>query len=112
MQTLFIEDKRLGIALPKLNKSWELYTIEEQGEILAFWEKQRAKIPDRIKELEKVVSRKTNDMLLENDANKMIDLNNEIVHLASVINDLNIWFRTEPVLTGNEKEDSLKRKHL
>ncbi|MCD8510449.1 MAG: hypothetical protein LRY73_11675 [Bacillus sp. (in: Bacteria)] len=102
MTELFQEDKRLGIALPDLNEPWEKFTLQEQTKILSYWEKQRSKIPDRIKELEKEVKVKTRNMLVENDEKKMIQLNNEIVYLASIINDLNIWFRIEPAITGKE----------
>lgn len=109
MTELFSEDKRLGISLSKLDKPWDKFTHQEQTKILSYWEKQRSKIPDRIKDLEKEVKVKTWGMLQENDERKMIQLNNDIVYLASIINDLNIWFRVEPAITGQE---SLSEKEL
>ncbi|MDQ0256865.1 hypothetical protein J2S74_004287 [Evansella vedderi] len=102
MKEFFQEDERLGISLPKLERTWEDHTLKEQTKILSYWEKERAKIPDRIKELEVLVKGKTNDLLLENDEQRMIELNNEVIYLASIINDLNIWFRIEPVITVEE----------
>ncbi|MBU9712277.1 hypothetical protein KS419_11040 [Bacillus tamaricis] len=99
MQELFLEDKRLGINLPKLEKQWDGYSVTEQSKILSIWEKERAKIPDRIKDLENIVKIKTNDMLVENDEEKMVKLNNEIMKFASIINDLNIWYRIEPTIS-------------
>ncbi|MFA9557944.1 hypothetical protein ACERII_11610 [Evansella sp. AB-rgal1] len=99
MKGLFHKDDRLGISLPKLEKEWVGYTTEEQSEILSIWEKERAKIPDRIKELENSLHRKTDMLLTENDVEAMVQHNSKIVFLASIINDLNIWYRIEPTLT-------------
>ncbi|MDG5789083.1 hypothetical protein QA612_16625 [Evansella sp. AB-P1] len=99
MLGLFVKDERLGISIPNLDRDWKSYTLKEQSMILSSWEKERAKIPDKIKELEKIVTYKTKELLVENNGDKMEQLNNEIMTFASMINDLNILFRIEPTLT-------------
>ncbi len=61
MNGIFIEDKRLGIRLPHLDKPWEDYSPNEQEAILLEWETIRGLIPDRIAELEREINKnKTN----------------------------------------------------
>ncbi|MGM7720849.1 hypothetical protein [uncultured Metabacillus sp.] len=94
MNDYFIYDSRLKIKIPKLTKPWELYSGYIQNSILTEWEKIRGGIPDRIAELEHEINRKQNELNLEEDFPHSCKLNEEISELASIINDLWIWFRT------------------
>jgi hypothetical protein len=93
MEQYFIYDQRLGIPLPKLEKDWEDYSEDEQHAILLRWENIRGTIPDRIAELEKIINEKQDQLSDENDFEHSCRLNSEIAELASIINDLWIWYR-------------------
>jgi hypothetical protein len=93
MEQYFIYDERLGIPLPKLEKEWEDYSEDEQHAILLRWENIRGTIPDRIAELEKIINEKQDQLSDENDFERSCRLNSEIAELASIINDLWIWYR-------------------
>ncbi|WP_349408139.1 hypothetical protein [Pseudalkalibacillus sp. SCS-8] len=86
-------DERLGIKLPVLEQSWNQYTIQSQETILSEWETIRGKIPDRIKELECEINRKQSQLNIEENFERSCQLNSEIAELASIINDLWIWYR-------------------
>ncbi|MFS0554184.1 hypothetical protein [Brevibacillus sp. 179-C9.3 HS] len=91
----FIRDERLGIRLPQLQLDWEDYSNTERADILLEWEEIRATIPDQIHRVEKVIIEKTKQMSEEDNFMRSCELNSEIHELASVINDLNIWFRVQ-----------------
>lgn len=99
MNDLFIYDKRLGIRLPRLEHEWEMYSKEMQAHILSEWERIRGTIPDRIKELESLIIKKQQQLEQEDNFTVSCKLNEEISELASIINDLSIWYRTQPALT-------------
>jgi acyl-CoA reductase-like NAD-dependent aldehyde dehydrogenase len=91
----FAYDERLGIRLPVLYHDWEDYSPEERATILLKWEEIRAKIPDRIIQLEAIINKKQAQMSEEENFARSCELNSEIHELASIINDLNIWFRVQ-----------------
>jgi hypothetical protein len=93
MEQYFIYDQRLGIPLPKLEKEWEEYSEDEQNAILLRWENIRGTIPDRIAELEKMINEKQDKLSNESNFEHSCRLNSEIAELASIINDLWIWYR-------------------
>ncbi|MGE5702757.1 MAG: hypothetical protein ACM32O_09530 [Clostridia bacterium] len=95
MRYQFIIDDRLGIPLPMLNLDWEHYTPEERADILLQWEEIRATIPDRIIALETVINEKQARLSVEENFAASCQLNSQIHELASIINDLNIWFRVQ-----------------
>ncbi|MFS1517618.1 hypothetical protein V1503_14435 [Bacillus sp. SCS-151] len=95
----FIMDKRLGISIPKLQKNWEDFTKNDQQAILLQWEKVRGKIPDRIADLEKIINNKQAALGNENDFQRSCILNSEIAELASIINDLWLWYRINQNVT-------------
>ncbi|QRG69717.1 hypothetical protein JNE38_11685 [Brevibacillus choshinensis] len=95
MRNHFILDERLGIRLPALDMEWESYSKEERADILLEWEEIRATIPDQIIRIETVIIEKTKQMSEEENFIRSCELNSEIHELASVINDLNIWFRVQ-----------------
>lgn len=91
----FEYDHRLGISIPDLGKSLSDYNQATKEEILLRWEEIRGNIPERIKELEQEINRK--QALLNNEENFELacDLNTKISILASTINDLWLWFRSQ-----------------
>ncbi len=90
----FTYDGRLGIKLPFFEKDWDEYTFSTQTEILLQWEKIRGSIPDRIADLEVLINKKQAALNNEENFQKSCELNSEIAELASIINDLWIWYRT------------------
>lgn len=90
----FVYDYRLGILLPKLDKPFENYDKSTQEEIWLKWEQIRGTIPDRIKELEKQINDKQTQLGEEANFDITCKLNTEIAELASIINDLWIWYRS------------------
>lgn len=88
-------DPRLGIPVPDLARPWDEYSERERSEIAAVWESIRGSIPDRIKGLEAEIAERQQRLEVEPDFAACCRLNAEIAELASRINDLNIWFRTE-----------------
>jgi hypothetical protein len=89
----FTYDPRLKINRPLLNKEWDMYSVRIQNSILAEWEKIRGGIPDRIAELEDKINHKQDALNHEENFKRSCQLNEEISDLASIINDLWIWFR-------------------
>lgn len=99
----FLLNERLGISLPYSERDWKNYPIEEQEKILAEWERIRGSIPDRIQELEKKINHLQSRLDQEEDFTLSCHLNEEISELASIINDLWLWFRTTPSLEKQNK---------
>lgn len=91
----FVYDERIGIRLPELSLAWEEYSPGERADILLEWEEIRATIPDRIIKLEAMINEKQTQLSEEEDFPRCCELNTEIHELASIINDLNIWFRIQ-----------------
>ncbi|UOE93445.1 hypothetical protein [Alkalihalobacillus sp. LMS39] len=89
----FLFNERLGIPLPHLYKEWDEYKVETQSAILLTWEKIRGRIPDRIEEIEITINRKQEQLNNEANFQRSCELNAEISELASIINDLWIWYR-------------------
>lgn len=96
----FDYDKRLGIAIPDLEKSWDSYDKMAQEEILLVWEDIRGNIPDRVRELEQEINRKQAELNDEDNFKRSCQLNTEISELASTINDLWLWFRSNGEISG------------
>lgn len=94
MQEFFQMDNRLGILLPVLDKDWHQYSLKVQEGIIAEWEIIRGHIPDRIKELEVTINAKQAQLDTEENFNLSCQLNSQIAEMASIINDLWIWYRT------------------
>lgn len=95
MNSYFSYDERLGIEVPTLQLDWEQHSERIRQKILLYWEQIRGGIPDRIASLEKVINEKQSQLESETDFNRSCQLNNEIAELASIINDLWLWYRTD-----------------
>ena len=93
---MFQYDDRLGISIPILTREWTEYRLEEQQLIMHKWETERGAIPDRIQELERSINEKQDALNNEDRFAVSCQLNTEISELASIINDLWLWFRTVP----------------
>ncbi|MEH7425154.1 hypothetical protein V7151_00795, partial [Priestia megaterium] len=63
-------------------------------DILLTWESIRGQIPDKIQSLEKSINQKQTALEDETNFIRSCELNSEIGELASIINDLWIWYRT------------------
>lgn len=94
MREHFLQNERLGIAVPVLHHDWESYSEEIRESILLQWEKIRGTIPDRIAEIEVDINQKQEQLSDESDFDRSCQLNTEIADLASIINDLWLWYRT------------------
>lgn len=99
MKEHFSFDKRLGIFVPDLTYEWDQYTHDIQQEVLFHWERIRGSIPDRIAELEKEINHKQAQLSDESDFPRSCQLNSEIAELASIINDLWLWYRANQTIT-------------
>ncbi|MEH7157608.1 hypothetical protein [Neobacillus drentensis] len=99
MREFFSFDERLGIQIPDFPMELAEYTLEIQQDILLYWEQVRGSIPDRISDLEHQINQK--QALLSNESNFPLSckLNTEIAELASIINDLWLWYRTNEVVS-------------
>jgi hypothetical protein len=99
MKEYFSFNDRLGISVPDLPMELAEYSIETQQDILLYWEQIRGSIPDRISDLEIQINQK--QALLSNESNfpRSCKLNTEIAELASIINDLWLWYRANEVLS-------------
>ena len=95
LEEYFYHNNRLGIELPIINDEWASLSDDLQQSILLHWEKVRGMIPDRIINLEKVINTKQAQLSIEVDFELSCQLNSEIADLASTINDLWLWFRTD-----------------
>lgn len=93
MNNLFEYNERLGIFIPTLLKEWDEYEKDIQEQILIQWNQIQGLIPDRIKALEVIINRKQDELSNENDFVRSCELNSEIADLASIINDLWLWYR-------------------
>lgn len=99
----FSFDHRLGIYIPNLHKSWELYDSITQHELLFQWEQIRGGIPDRIKVIENSINEKQERLNIEEDFHVSCKLNSEIAELASAINDLWLLYRMNQEITKNHR---------
>lgn len=100
MKEYFAYNDRLGISLPSFNTDWDRFSEETQHEILLHWEKIRGHIPDRISNIEMIINKKQAELYDESDFKRSCLLNSEIAELASIINDLWLWYRTHQDVTA------------
>jgi hypothetical protein len=99
MKEHFSFDQRLGISIPNLENDWAQYSEETQQAILFQWEKIRGSIPDRIAELENSINQKQTQLSDESNFKISCELNSAIAELASIINDLWLWYRANQTVS-------------
>lgn len=102
MEQHFLFNSRLGIPLPALKENWDKYSLDTQHAILLHWEKIRGSIPDRIAELEQTINMKQAQLSDESNFILSCELNSEIAELASIINDLWLWYRTHQDINSDK----------
>lgn len=110
---VFVEDARLAIPVPVVHGDWAEIPLAVRARVLADWEQIRGRIPDRIIRLERQIIEKQQRMNNEDDFQMCCTLNSEIAELASRINDLHLWYRTQQDI-GPESgtgEESASRMH-
>ncbi|MCQ6558513.1 hypothetical protein [Paenibacillus mendelii] len=93
MNSLFVYNERLGIAIPELTREWACYTEDERASIVGRWEIIRGTIPDQVIRFERIINEKQAMLFEEEDFEASCTLNWDIADLASRINDLHIWYR-------------------
>lgn len=91
----FLYNNRLNIYVPNHRIQWDLLDNDAQQDILLQWENIRGNIPDRIDDLENMINLKQEQMNKEENFDISCSLNTEIAELASIINDLWLWYRTQ-----------------
>lgn len=99
MEAGFRFDDRLGIPIPDLQDDWESYPRQIREQYVARWEEIRGRIPERVKRLEEQINRKQAELNVENHFPRSCALNSEIAELASIINDLHLWYRIDQDVT-------------
>ncbi|RJG20370.1 hypothetical protein ABU162_11965 [Paenibacillus thiaminolyticus] len=100
----FERDERLGIELPVLLVPWDSLSFTEQTEVIARWEDIRSCIPERVKQLEGCIVALQHELNEEERFDASCRLNWDIAELASIINDLHLWFRVQ--------QDTVAKSHL
>ncbi|KHF39298.1 hypothetical protein [Halalkalibacter okhensis] len=100
MSVLFKYDSRLGLPLPTIHGSWDELDKGNQEQALSKWETIRGTIPDRVKDIEHQIELVHDQLTSEEDFERSCELNLEMAELASIINDLWIWFRITPALSS------------
>jgi len=103
LERQFVWSERLGISLPVLGQDWDSMTRRQQVVVLERWEQVRGRIPDRIMRLEEKIKVRQDALSQEEDFAASCRLNGDIAELASRINDLHIWFRTQQDLDEETK---------
>jgi len=100
----FAYDERLGIRLPQLVQPWGEMNRAAQADVIATWETIRSEIPDRIGWFEQQLERLQESVRDEDNWSEVCRLYRELASLASCVSDLNLWFRTQPELLGEDAE--------
>lgn len=97
---------RHGIMIPCLANDWDELTWVHQTAILAKWEMIRGNIPEHILRFEEKIRIRQQQLFDEDDFTESCKINGDIADLASRINDLHIYFRTQQDLDGEAKKHS------
>lgn len=104
LRSEFTFDERLGIHVPDLPREWEAYSLADREELLEQWEQIRGRIPERIKQIERVIIVKQEQLNGEENFAISCRLNSEIADLASTINDLHLWYRVNQEVAAKRHE--------
>lgn len=100
---VFVYDSRLGIQVPEFNTPFEELPLLERSRIIETWEDIRGTIPTRVMELEKIIVNKLYELGEENNFDHSCRINSDIAELASIINDLHIWYRVSADVTEGKR---------
>ncbi|WP_416827710.1 radical SAM protein [Ectobacillus polymachus] len=102
MEHYFIFNERLGIETPYIDEDWDEISVYTQQSILLKWEMIRGRIPDQIATLENTIRKKQNQLDNEEDFKISCLLNSDIAELASMINDLWLWYRVNQNISSSK----------
>ncbi|MBX6351797.1 MAG: hypothetical protein IRZ10_00570 [Thermoflavifilum sp.] len=91
-------DERLGIECPAFDPPFESLPRPIQEAALAYWEKVRSGIPDRIQSFETRINALLARIQETDDWDEITRCFDEISDLATRIQDLNLWARVDPSL--------------
>jgi hypothetical protein len=103
LNSQFAFNERLGIRVPRFTEEWDSLSLSRQTAILTQWEQIRGNIPDHVKRHEEQIKIRQMMLYEEEDFAESCRLNSDIAELASRINDLHIWFRTQQDLNSEGK---------
>jgi hypothetical protein len=106
LNSQFRYSDRHGIRVPCLTNDWEKLNLEHQTAILATWEMIRGNIPEHVIRFEEKIRIRQQQLFEEDDFDESCRINAHIADLASRINDLHIWFRTQQDLDVEAKKHS------
>ncbi len=109
----FVHNERLGIRVPVLDREWYAFSQAEQEAMILEWESIRARIPDRIFELEAQINDLQARASEEDDWDLVCELYVQLYGIASVINDLNIGHKNDPQTAtyGDAEEPEIAIEH-
>ncbi|MCL6631017.1 MAG: hypothetical protein K6T63_00155 [Alicyclobacillus herbarius] len=102
----FRYDDRLQIELPHFPVPFASLPPEVQEEVLVTWEKIRARIPERILDLEQRIEHVLQQVHHEEDWNTIAGYFQQISDYASRITELNTWRRVDPSLSTYAHEET------
>ncbi|WP_372663917.1 hypothetical protein [Cohnella sp.] len=106
LERQFEYSERHGILIPSLTNDWDELNLDHQTAVLAKWEMIRGNIPEHVMRFEAAIRIKTQLLFNEDDFLESCRINDDIADLASRINDLHIWFRTQQDLDRDTKQHS------
>ncbi|QPC47225.1 hypothetical protein [Mangrovibacillus cuniculi] len=93
MEKYFVYDQRLDLHVPLKTIPWEKLSNDETKAIEVFWETERGKIPTKIKSLDQKMERIQEYLSKEESFKKACEWNDALSNLASIVNDLWLWYR-------------------
>ncbi|MDB5085407.1 MAG: radical protein, partial [Bacilli bacterium] len=88
-------DERLGIELLIVYEDWDAIPKKVREQIIFHWEDIRGRIPDRIKTLDHQLEEIQQTINQEQNWERICDYFTESHTIATIINELNIWYRTQ-----------------
>ncbi|GIP21219.1 hypothetical protein [Paenibacillus sp. J22TS3] len=100
---VFVYDSRLGIKVPQFETPFEELPLSERAHIIEVWEDIRGTIPTRVMELEQVIVSKLLELGEENNFEQSCRINSDIAELASIVNDLHIWYRVSAEVSEGKR---------
>lgn len=93
MKKYFVFDQRLDLFVPIKNIPWQALSYDETKAVEVYWETERGKIPTKIKELDRRMEQLQECLSREESFEKACEWNDSLSSLASIVNDLWLWYR-------------------
>ncbi|MBP2001303.1 hypothetical protein J2Z69_002346 [Paenibacillus shirakamiensis] len=101
--SVFVYNDRLGIEVPEFDIPFEQFPLQERLHIIEVWESIRGNIPSKIMDLEREIVIRLYDLGEEDNFEASCQINTDIAELASIINDLLIWYRVSADVTDEKR---------